>query len=109
MLRGASRCGGASRPRKRWALPQRSMRAVPVVVLDVGPQHALEMTAVEDQQPVDTLSPHALRTQRSACAFALARRCPGDPVPLGAKDHVKGAADLGVPVAHEKAIRHALI
>lgn len=55
------RCAALGRrpsPRKRWALRQGSTRTVPVVMLDVSPQHALKMTAVEQQQPVQALSPH---------------------------------------------------
>lgn len=51
-------------------LPQRSMRAVPVVMLDVGPHNALKVAAVEDQQPVEALPRLTLLAQRSACAFA---------------------------------------
>jgi hypothetical protein len=40
--------GRGLRTRKRGALRERSMWAVPVVMLDVGPQHALKMTAAED-------------------------------------------------------------
>ena len=95
-------------PRKRWALPQRSMRAVPVVVLDVGEQHALKMTAAEDQQPVDALSPHASDPAlRLRVRLGCTRGRPNDPDPLRAKDLVKGGAELGVPVADQKAKRAA--
>ena len=33
------------------------MRPVAVVVIDVDPEHALELSAVDDQGPVETLAP----------------------------------------------------
>jgi hypothetical protein len=47
---------------------QRSVRAVPVVVLDVDPQDLLQLAAPDDQQPVQSLGrgrcrPTVLRTR----------------------------------------------
>jgi hypothetical protein len=58
-VEGFAAVGRGPSPRKRWVLRQCSMRAVPVVVLDIGPQRPLKMAAVEDQQPVQALAPHA--------------------------------------------------
>jgi hypothetical protein len=35
---------------------ERAMRSLPVVVLDVDTQHAVEVAAVEDQQPVEAFA-----------------------------------------------------
>jgi len=37
---------------------ERTMRSVLVVMVDVNAQHVLEVPAVEDQQPVETLGAH---------------------------------------------------
>jgi hypothetical protein len=53
-----------------WGLePEGAMRPLSVVVLDVDVQDALELAAVEDQQPVQTFRANGL-TKRSAMAFA---------------------------------------
>jgi hypothetical protein len=44
-----------------------------VVVVDVDVKHALEVAAVEDQQPVETLGAHRA-DERSAIAFAFGAR-----------------------------------
>jgi hypothetical protein len=46
------------------------VRPVAVVVLDVGPEQALDLSAVDDQEPVETFAPQ-VPTKRSAWAFAL--------------------------------------
>jgi hypothetical protein len=38
--------------------PERPVRAVGIVVLDVDPQDLLEVAAIEDEQPVQALSPY---------------------------------------------------
>ena len=38
-----------------WAEIEPAMRPLAVVVVDVGAEHAFEVTAVEDQQPVQAL------------------------------------------------------
>jgi hypothetical protein len=40
----------------RWLEPKRAMWSLRVVVLDVDTQHAFEVAAVEDQQPVEALA-----------------------------------------------------
>jgi hypothetical protein len=49
---------------------KRPVRAMSVVVVDEHPQHALEVWAACDQQPVEALPAH-VPTKRSAIAFAL--------------------------------------
>ena len=55
---------------ERWTLRERAVRPMLVVVLDVDPEHALKMSAPENEDPVEALAP-TLLTQRSACAFAF--------------------------------------
>ena len=45
-----------------------AMRPLAVVMIDVDAQHAFEVTAVEDQQPVETLDTHS---SNAAIAFAF--------------------------------------
>jgi hypothetical protein len=89
------RCAAVERgasPRERWALRQRSMRAVPVVMLDVAPQHALEMTTVEDQQPVQALASHAPHPALGEGVRAgRPNRCSDDLDALVAEDLIEAA------------------
>ena len=84
------------------------MRPLGVVVVDVGVEHALEVTAVEDQQPVEALradgSDEALRDR---VRLRRPYRCLHDPDSPAAEDLVEGAAVLAVPVADQEA--HALV
>src|SRR5437879_6195788 len=41
-----------------WPEFKRTMRPLAVVMVDVDAQHAFEVAAVEDQQPVETLGTH---------------------------------------------------
>ena len=49
----------------RCLKPERPVRTVPVVVLDVDPQDLLQMTAPNDQQPIQALA-RTVPTHRSA-------------------------------------------
>jgi hypothetical protein len=53
--------------------PERSVGTVEVVMVHVDPKHVLQVAAPDDQQPVQT-SARTVRTQRSACAFAVGAR-----------------------------------
>jgi hypothetical protein len=60
--------------RRVWRLQQhRPLGTVAAVVLDLDPKELLEVAAPDDQQPVQT-SARTVRTQRSACAFAVGAR-----------------------------------
>ncbi len=50
------------------------MRPFAVVVVDVDAEHAFEVSAVEDQQPVETLGTHGSDEALSAIAFAFGAR-----------------------------------
>ncbi len=43
-----------------WGQAERAMRALPVVVLDIGPERPIEMRPTEDQRPVEALGPDRL-------------------------------------------------
>lgn len=80
------------------------MRSVPVVVVGEGEQHALEVSPVRDQQPVQALSAH--RADEALGDRVGLRRfdgCPYDLDPVAAEDLVEGAAELGVVVADQEA------
>jgi hypothetical protein len=53
---------------------ERAMRPLRVVVVDEDAQHALEVAAVKDQEPVTRHSARTVRTKRSAMAFAFGAR-----------------------------------
>ena len=74
-----------------------------VVVGDVVGQHLLQMTATEDQHPVQTLSTH--RTDETLCEgvgpWSLDRGA-YDPDALGTEDLVEARRELRVSVSNEK-------
>ena len=43
-----------------WGQAERAMRALPVVVLDIGPERPIEMRPTEDERPVEALGPDRL-------------------------------------------------
>ena len=66
------------------------MRPLAVVVVDVDPQHPFEVTAVEDQQPVETLAAHRSdEALGDRVRLWRADRRLHDPDPLAAEDLVK--------------------
>src|SRR5512132_2015289 len=76
---------------------QRSVPAVPVVVLDVDVQGLLEMVPSHDQQPIQALGPDGANPLlcegvRRGCL----RRCQDDLDALGLEDVVEAAAELRV-------------
>ena len=95
-------------PRLRWLELERAVRPVGVVVLDVDAQHALEVAAVEDQQPVEAV---AADGADEALGDGVCLRCPhgrlDDPDAAGAEHLVERAAVLAVAVADQEA--HALV
>jgi hypothetical protein len=60
---------------KRWPLSECAVRAVLVEMLDVDSQHALEVAATENQQPVEAL---AANTSNPALGMG---RAPSAPAP----------------------------
>ena len=52
-----ARADGDRVPRfgQRWGEAERTMRALPVVVLGVGPEGSIEMTPPLDERPVEAL------------------------------------------------------
>src|SRR5439155_919776 len=85
-----------------------TMRSVPVVVIDVDVQDALEVPAVEDEQPVQTLGAHhPHEALRDRVRLWCSHRCLDDPNALAAEDLIERTAVLAVPVADQEA--HALV
>jgi len=91
-------------------LVQRAVRAVDVVVLDVLGEDCLEVTAAEDEHPVEALAPdgadHALTDGvRSGCPD----RALDDPGALCGEDGVEGSRELGVAIADEELDRVCVV
>jgi hypothetical protein len=79
------------------------MRPLAVVVVDVDAKHAFEVTAVEDQQPVQTLGTYAPdEALRDRVCLRRSHRRPHDPRALATDDFVEGAAVLAVAVADQE-------
>ena len=79
------------------------MRAVPVVVREVLGEDLFEMTAIEDEEPVEALSADA--ADDALGKRVRARRPNGrldDPDAFGAEDFVETGGELGVPVPDEE-------
>jgi len=79
------------------------MGALPVVVVDIGPQRAIEMPPTEDERPVEALDPDRLD---HALGMGIRVRGPdrgaNDPHPLRAEQRVEQAAELRVPVPDDE-------
>jgi len=70
---------------------ERAVRALLVVVADVHAEYALELAAVEDQQPVEALTPDAADPALDVrVRVRRLERCADDPYRLAMED-VKGA------------------
>src|SRR6266545_491691 len=77
-------------------------------MVDVDAQHAFEMAAVEDQQPVQTFGAHGSdEALRDRVRLWRANRRLHDPDAFAAEDLIEGAAVLAIAVADQEA--HALL
>src|SRR3954470_6623349 len=86
------------------AATERAMRPFAVVMVDIDAQHILKMSAIEDQQPVETLSSHC--ADEAFCDRVRLRRPYRrlrDPDAFAAEDLVERAAVLAVPVTDQEA------
>src|SRR4051794_21620917 len=82
----------------------RAVGPLTVVMVDVDAQHAFELAAVEDQQPVETLRAHGPdEALRGRVRPRRPHRCLDDPDTLAAEDLVEGAAVPAVSVADQHA------
>ena len=80
------------------------MRALGVVVLDVDAEHPFEVTAVQDQQPVETLGPHGSdEALGNRVRFRSPHRRLQDPNLLAAEYLVEATAVRAVAVADQEA------
>ena len=79
------------------------VRALGVVVVDVDAEHAFEVSAVEDQQPVEALCTHGTDEAFSdSVRLWCADRGADDPDLFAAEDLVEGAGVLAVAVADQE-------
>jgi hypothetical protein len=96
--------------RERRPLVERAVRPVSVVVPRVDVNHAFEVGAAKDQQPVETF---AARAFNPALGVRTRSRRPPRRLdhadPLGAEDLVEAGGELAVPVADQKACWHMLV
>jgi hypothetical protein len=58
---------GHHRRGKRWPLPERAVWPVLVVMSDVGRKDVVEVTAAEDQEPVESFAPNASDPALGVC------------------------------------------
>ena len=80
------------------------MRPFAVVVRDVETKDALEVAAVEDQQPVEALrADGAHEPLGDRVRLRRPYRRPHDPDPFAAKEFIEGPAVLGVAIADQEA------
>jgi hypothetical protein len=76
------------------------VRALGVVAVDVAAEHAFEVSAVEDQQPVEALCTHGTdEAFGDSVRLWCADRGADDPDLFAAEDLVEGAGVLAVAVA----------
>src|SRR5215207_1635058 len=76
---------------------ERAMRAVAVVVLDEDAQHSLEVSPVEDEEPVETLrAGSADEALGDRIRFGRSDRCSNDLDAFAAKDGVEVMCELAV-------------
>src|SRR5215207_3428867 len=85
-----------------------AMGSLAVVVVGVDAEHAFEVTAVEDQQPVETLGTHgANEALRDRVRLRRPHRRLHDPDAFAAEHLVERAAVLTVAVTNQEL--HALV
>jgi hypothetical protein len=88
----------------RWSQSQRPMRPMPVVVVDVDPEHSREMLPPDDQQPVEALGADGLDPAlRAGVRVRRLHRCDQHLGTLRAEDIVEPTAELHVTIADEEA------
>src|SRR6266566_5719969 len=74
-----------------------------VVMLDIDAEDALELSAAEDQDPVEALAPRAANPALDVRVRVWRLdRCPDHPDPLAAEDCVEGATELRVTVVDQQ-------
>ncbi len=86
------------------------MRPVAVVMVDVDPEHVLELPPARDQDPVETVAANGANPALGKC---VRLRCPewgaNDLDALAPEDLVKGAAELAVTVVDQETKRRQLV
>ena len=88
----------------RWFQPKRSVRTMPVVVLDIDPEDLLQVTTANDQQPVQALGADGTDPPlRIGVRVRRLDRRNEHLGALGAEHVVEATTELRVPVADKKA------
>jgi hypothetical protein len=89
---------------------QAAMRAMAVVVIDVGVQDALELATAGDQDPVEALVPDGADEAPGKCVglWSVERRS-DDFDPLAAEDLVEGVGELRVAIVDQEAWRRGSV
>ncbi len=93
-----------------WRLqPERPMRSMRVVVLDVDPEHLFQVASPDDQQPVQALSPHRRDPPlRERVRVGRLERGAQHRGALRPEHIVEAATELRVTVAEQKPYPSAL-
>jgi hypothetical protein len=82
------------------------VRPVAVVVLDEDAKHALEVLPVDDEEPVETLSPDgAEEALGDRICLRRSNRCPDRLDPFASEDRVEVTSELAVAIADQEAQR----
>ena len=92
--------------RRRRSQGQATMWSMAVAMVDEDANDLLEMLAVEDQEPIQTLRanrPH--EPFRNTVCLRRAKRRANDLYPLALKDPVKTLGELLIPIANQEAER----
>ena len=88
----------------RWLEAERAVRPLRVVVLDEDAKHALEVAAVDDQQPVQAFGADGPdEPLRDGVCLRRSHRRLDAPDPVAGEDLVEGACVLAVAVADQPA------
>ena len=92
----------AFRRRKR----QRSMRPVPVVVIDEHPKDPLKVRLVQNKEPVETLpTGGAHKPLGNRVGLWRAKRCPNDRNSVASEDLIKPVGEFLIPISNQKPYR----
>jgi hypothetical protein len=80
-----------------------TMRALPVVVIDIFTKYPFEMTLAQDEHPVEAFGPHRPDpTLRKGIGPRRSDRCLDHPDALGPKDLLEAGRELGVSIPNEE-------
>jgi len=85
---------------------ERAVRPMPVVMTGIDAKHVLELAPAEDEQPLETLAPHAADPALGMCVrVRRLHGCADHGDPFALEDRVEAAAELGVAIVDQQAQR----